>query len=40
MTKGMDVVDAINKATVTEEKPGKPVRLRKATLFLVWPTGA
>ncbi len=30
VTKGMDVVDAINKAPVTEEKPEKPVRIRKA----------
>lgn len=30
VTKGMDVVDAINKATVVEEKPEKPVRIRKA----------
>lgn len=28
--KGMDVVDAINKATVVEEKPEKPVRIKKA----------
>jgi peptidyl-prolyl cis-trans isomerase B (cyclophilin B) len=32
VTKGMDVVDAINKAPVTEEKPEKPVRIRKATI--------
>lgn len=32
VTKGMDVVDAINKAAVTEEKPEKPVRIRKATV--------
>ena len=32
VTKGMDVVDAINKAPVTNEKPDKPVRLRKATV--------
>ena len=30
VTKGMDVVDAINKAPVIEEKPEKPVRVRKA----------
>lgn len=30
VTKGMEVVDAINKATVSEEKPEKPVRIRKA----------
>lgn len=32
VTKGMDVVDAINKAPVTDEKPEKPVRVRKATV--------
>ncbi len=32
VTKGMEVVDAINKAPVTEEKPDKPVRIRKATV--------
>ena len=32
VTKGMEVVDAINKAPVTEEKPEKPVRVRKATV--------
>lgn len=32
VTKGMDVVDAINKAPVTEEKPEKPVRIKKATI--------
>jgi len=32
VTKGMDVVDAINKAAVTDEKPNKPVRIRKATV--------
>ena len=31
ITKGMDVVDAINKAPVMYEKPEKPVRIRKAT---------
>ena len=30
VTKGMDVVDAINKAPVTDEKPEKPVRVKKA----------
>lgn len=30
VTKGMEIVDAINKATVVEEKPEKPVRIRKA----------
>jgi len=32
VTKGMEVVDAINKAPVHEEKPDKPVRVRKATI--------
>ena len=32
VTKGMEVVDAINKAPVTDEKPEKPVKLRKATI--------
>lgn len=32
VTKGMEVVDAINKAPVTEEKPEKPVRIRKANV--------
>ncbi len=32
VTKGMEVVDVINKAPVTEEKPEKPVRVRKATV--------
>ena len=32
VTKGMDVVDAINKAPVTDEKPEKPVRIRKVTV--------
>ena len=32
VTKGMEIVDAINKAAVTDEKPEKPVRLRKATV--------
>lgn len=32
VTKGMDVVDAINKAPVTEEKPEKPVRIRTAKI--------
>ena len=32
VTKGMDVVDAINKAPVQNEKPDKPVRIRKATV--------
>lgn len=32
VTKGMDVVDAINKAPVSEEKPEKPVRIKKAAV--------
>ena len=32
VTKGMEVVDAINKASVTDEKPEKPVLVRKATV--------
>ena len=32
VTKGMDVVDAINSAKVNEEKPEKPVRIRTAKL--------
>lgn len=32
VTKGMEVVDAINKAPVTDEKPEKAVRVRKATV--------
>ena len=30
VTKGMDVADAINKAPVENEKPAKPVRIKKA----------
>lgn len=33
VTKGMEVADAINKASVVEEKPEKPVRLKKASIF-------
>jgi peptidyl-prolyl cis-trans isomerase B (cyclophilin B) len=33
VTKGMEVVDTINKAPVTEEKPEKPVRIKKATVY-------
>ena len=33
-TKGMEVVDAINKAQVKDEKPEKPVRIKKATVFM------
>lgn len=32
VTKGMEVVDAINKANVSEEKPEKPVRIKKASV--------
>jgi peptidyl-prolyl cis-trans isomerase B (cyclophilin B) len=32
VSKGMEVVDAINKAPVTDEKPEKPVRIRKASV--------
>jgi len=32
VTKGMEVVDAINKAPVTDEKPAKPVRIKKVTV--------
>lgn len=33
VTKGMEVADAINKATVVEEKPEKPVRIKRASVF-------
>lgn len=32
VTKGMEVVDAINKVPVTDEKPEKPVRVKKASV--------
>lgn len=32
VTNGMEVVDAINKAAVSEEKPEKPVRIKKASI--------
>ncbi|MFN6962303.1 MAG: peptidylprolyl isomerase [Pyrinomonadaceae bacterium] len=32
VTKGMEIVDAINKASVTAEKPDKPVRIKKAAV--------
>jgi peptidyl-prolyl cis-trans isomerase B (cyclophilin B) len=32
VTKGMDVVDEINKAPVQNEKPDKPVRIKKAVV--------
>jgi peptidyl-prolyl cis-trans isomerase B (cyclophilin B) len=34
VTKGMEVVDAINKANVTGEKPEKPVRIKKASVMV------
>lgn len=37
VTKGMDVVDAINKMEVDGEKPTKPVRIRKATVAVCSP---
>jgi peptidyl-prolyl cis-trans isomerase B (cyclophilin B) len=33
VTKGMEVVDAINRAPVINERPEKPVRLKKAVIF-------
>lgn len=33
LTRGMDVVDTINKAQVDGEKPDKPVRVKKAIVF-------
>ncbi|HKX83722.1 MAG TPA: peptidylprolyl isomerase [Pyrinomonadaceae bacterium] len=33
VTTGMEVVDEINKAAVNDEKPEKPVRVKKATTF-------
>jgi peptidyl-prolyl cis-trans isomerase B (cyclophilin B) len=33
VTKGMEVVDAINKGPVINERPDKPVRLKKAIVF-------
>ena len=38
VTKGMEVADAINKAPSSEEKPAKPVRIRKATITTCTPT--
>ncbi len=32
VTKGMDVADTMNKAAVTDEKPEKPVRLKRASI--------
>lgn len=37
VTKGMDVVDAINKAPVVEEKLYKPVRIKKASVASLTP---
>lgn len=37
VTSGMDVVDAINKAPVTDEKPEKPVRIKKASVITCQP---
>jgi peptidyl-prolyl cis-trans isomerase B (cyclophilin B) len=37
VTRGMEVVDSINKVTVTDEKPEKPVRVRKATVVACSP---
>ena len=33
VTKGMEVADAINKAPVAAERPEKPVRIKKASIF-------
>jgi peptidyl-prolyl cis-trans isomerase B (cyclophilin B) len=33
VTKGMEAVDAINKASVTNEKPDKPVKIKKASVI-------
>ncbi len=33
VTKGMDVVDAINKGPVEGDKPTKPVRISKVTVY-------
>ena len=38
VTKGMEVVDAINKANVVSEKPDKPVRIRKFAVAPCKPT--
>lgn len=39
VTKGIEVADVINKAPVAEEKPEKPVRIKKASVFTCTPTG-
>lgn len=33
VTAGMEIVDAINKSAVTEDKPEKPVKIKKAAVF-------
>src|ERR1041385_8265792 len=38
VTKGMDVVDVINKVAVVDEKPEKPVRLMKASVVTCAPS--
>lgn len=38
VTAGMEVVDAINKAPVTDEKPDKPVKVKAATVFACVPS--
>lgn len=38
VTRGIEVADAINKAPVTDEKPDKPVRLKKASVTTCTPT--
>jgi len=40
VTKGMDIVDAINKAPVTDEKPEKPVRIKRAIVLTCGPQSA
>ena len=37
ITHGMDIVDLINKAPVTDEKPEKPVRIKKASVVSCTP---
>jgi peptidyl-prolyl cis-trans isomerase B (cyclophilin B) len=37
ITRGMDVVDSINKVAVTDEKPDKPVRIKKASITACTP---
>jgi peptidyl-prolyl cis-trans isomerase B (cyclophilin B) len=38
VTKGIEIVDAINKAPVNGEKPDKPVRIKKASVFTCSPS--